>query len=171
MPTIEIASIEANSLNLNQNDFDVAIIEENKLISHRGLFHDFLIRQSGTIVHIGNPDLKNEEFGFFAGKIINWDFDPRNVEIPKVNLNAPTDTLGENQQFLFQFSEKYKADIDKILKVALEKSPIKRIFFLTDYQFGPENGSKEIIYTIRDFWAKHDKEGLRLNRLYEIYGE
>ena len=38
MPTIEIASINSTGLGLNQADFDIAIIEENKLESHRGLF-------------------------------------------------------------------------------------------------------------------------------------
>lgn len=42
MPTIEIISIGADELGLKQTDFDIAIIEENKLISHRGLFNDFL---------------------------------------------------------------------------------------------------------------------------------
>lgn len=71
MPTIEIASIKSTGLGLNQADFDVAIIEENKLESHRGLFYDLLRKQSGVIVHIGNPDFKDDkEGGFFAGQII-----------------------------------------------------------------------------------------------------
>ena len=68
MPTIEIVSIGADKLGLNQYDFDIAIIEEDKLISHRGLFNDFLKKENGIIVHIGNPDFKNDkEFVFFAG--------------------------------------------------------------------------------------------------------
>jgi hypothetical protein len=38
MPTIEIASIKSKGLNIDQNNFEIAIIEENKLESHRGLF-------------------------------------------------------------------------------------------------------------------------------------
>ena len=45
MPTIEIASINSTGLNLKSEDFKVAIIEENKLVSHRGLFYDFLKTQ------------------------------------------------------------------------------------------------------------------------------
>lgn len=41
MPTIEIISIDADKLGLNQNDFSVAIIEQNTLIGHRGLFNEF----------------------------------------------------------------------------------------------------------------------------------
>lgn len=76
MPTIEIASFSSTRLGLNQADFDVAIIEENKLESHRGLFYDLLRQQNGIIVHIGNPDFKNnKEDGYFAGAIIDWDFE------------------------------------------------------------------------------------------------
>jgi len=166
MPTIEIASINSTGLGLNQADFEVAIIEENKLESHRGLFYDLLKKQNGVIVHIGNPDFKDEkEGGFFAGAIVDWDVDPcEYIYIPENN-----DT-GANQQFIFKFLDQYKLDIDKLLKIALDKSPIKRVCFLTDYQFGPEKAEVEIIYTIKDFWDRHDREALRLNTMYEMYG-
>jgi hypothetical protein len=65
MPTIEIASLNSTGLGLDQADFDVAIIEENKLESHRGLFYDLLRQQNGVIVHIGNPDFKDDKEGVF----------------------------------------------------------------------------------------------------------
>lgn len=172
MPTIEIASINSSGLGLNQADFGVAIIEDNKLESHRGLFYDLLRQQSGVIVHIGNPDLKNDkDGGFFAGQIINWNFEPTAIYLPELDNNATTFNQGANQQFKFKFLDQYKSDIDKLLKIALNHSPIKKVCFLTDYQFGPENGKIEIIYTVKDFWIQHDKEGLELNTLYEIYGQ
>lgn len=172
MPTIEIASIDAIGLNLNPAEFDVATIEETKLESHRGLFYDLLIKQSGVMVHIGNPDFKNNKDGvFFAGEIINWDFEPGDIVIPQTKSTYDKENLGANQQFGFQFLNEYKADIDRILKTALEKSPIKRICFLSDYQFGPEKANKEIIYTVSDFWNLHNNQGLVFNTLYEMYGE
>jgi hypothetical protein len=57
------------------------------------------------------------------------------------------------------------------LKIALKNSPIKKIYFLTDYQFGPKKENIEIIYTVSDFWTQHDSAGLNFNTLYEIYGE
>ena len=150
MPTIEIASINSTGLGLNQADFEVAIIEENKLESHRGLFYDLLRKQNGVIVHIGNPDLKGSGVsGFFAGKIIDWE-------------------NGTNQQFTFKFLDCYKLDIDKILKTALDKSPIKKVYFLTDYQFGPSKENIQIDYSINDFWTRHDNEGLEFNTMYEL---
>ena len=172
MPTIEIASFNSIRLGLNQADFDVAIIEENKLESHRGLFYDLLRQQNGVIVHIGNPDFKDDkEGGFFAGQIIDWDFEPTEIFFPEFDENDPTDNRGANQQFKFKFLDQYKIDIDKLLKIALDNSPIKKVCLLTDYQFGPENRETEIIYTITDFWTQHDNEGLGLNTLYEMYGK
>ena len=172
MPTIEIASFNSKGLGLNQADFGVAIIEENKLESHRGLFYDLLRQQNGVIVHIGNPVFKDDKEGaFFAGQIIDWDFEPTQIFFPEFDENNPTDNRGANQQFKFKFLDRYKIDIDKLLKIALDNSPIKKVCFLTDYQFGPENGKSEIIYTITDFWTQHDNEGLGLNTLYEMYGK
>ena len=171
MPTIEIASINSTGLGLDQADFDVAIIEENKLESHRGLFYDLLRQQNGVIVHIGNPNFKDDkEGGFFAGQIIDWDFEPTEIFFPEFDENYPTDNRRSNQQFRFKFLEQYKPDIDKLLNIALDNSPIKKVCFLTDYRFGSENGKTEIIYTIADFWTQHDNEGLGLNTLYEMYG-
>ena len=170
MPTIEIVSIDASGLHLNQNDFEVAIREEFILKSHRGLFYDFLLKFKGTIIHIGNPEFKSEkdEF-FFGGLLINWDFEPGQIYIPETESENLLNDIGANQQYKFQFHLKYKKDIDRILNIALNYSPIKRVFFLTDYQFGPANETKEIIYSITDFWKQHDSSGICLNRLYEIF--
>ena len=171
MPTIEIASINSTALELNQADFDVAIIEEQKLISHRGLFYDLLRQQNGVMIHIGNPDFKDDkEGGYFAGAIVDWDFEPTEIFLPEFDENNTTDNRGANQQFKFKFLEEYKSDIDKLLKIALDNSPIKKVYFLTDYQFGPEDGKTEIIFTINDFWTQHDYDGLKLNTMYEMHG-
>jgi hypothetical protein len=168
MPTIEIASINATDLSLNQTDFDVAIIEERQLQSHRGLFYDVLQKKQGTIIHIGNPEFREEKDGaFFADNLIDWEFEIGSEYILIPNID--TDDTTANQQFVFKFLEQFRIDIDKILRIALEKSPIKRVLFLTDYQFGPEKAQTEIIYTIGDFWIQHDTEGLRFNTLYEMY--
>ena len=72
MPTIEIISVNANRKILRQEDYDIALIEEDKLVSHRSIFYECLKTLNGIMVHIGNPDMKyDKEYGFFAGKIIN----------------------------------------------------------------------------------------------------
>ena len=169
MPTIEIASIDATHLGLTQSNFQVAIIEEDKLSSHRGLFDNELIQHKGTIVHIGNPDFKTDkDGGFFAGMLIDWNWDIDETE--DIIIIPDSNDTGADQQFLFKFLDELKTDIDTLLKISLEKSPINRVFFLTDYQFGPSKTKKEIINTISDFWTLHNNDGLRFNTLYEMYG-
>jgi hypothetical protein len=171
MPTIEIISINSKKLGLNQADFEVAIIEENKLRSHRGLFDALLEKQEGVIIHIGNPDMKNNtDGGFFAGKIIDWNFEPSDLIMPQVDVNGPNDKWATNRQYLFKFLDKYKSDIDKLLKIAMNKSPIKKVCLLTDYQFGPEHEETKKINTINSFWIEHDTNGLTFNTMYEMFG-
>lgn len=171
MPTIEIASINSTGLGLNQAEFDVAIIEENKLVSHRRLFYDMLRQLSGVIVHIGNPDFKEDKEGcYFAGEIVDWSFEPTEILLPLIGDNDPTNNWGANQSFTFKLLEQYIPDVDTLLHIALDKSPTKRVCFLTDYQFGPEKEEIDIVYTISDFWTRHNHQGLRLNTMYEMYG-
>jgi hypothetical protein len=171
MPTIEIASISATGLGLNQADFDVAIIEENKLKSHRGLFSDLLQAQQGVIIHIGNPDMKGDPHGvFFAGEIIDWNVDPDEIDLPEFDPDASPNSGGATQQGRFKFLQEFTSDINKLLNIALKHSPIKKVFFLTDYQFGPAHKKIEINYTLSSFWAQHETDGLYFNTMYEIHG-
>ena len=169
MPTIEIVSFNSSGLGLNQDEYDVALIEENELRSHRGLFYNKLKKQNGVIIHIGNPDMKGDkEGGFFAGAIIDWGFQPDEILIPEFDENKPTNNSEANQQFQFKFLDQYKKDIDRLMFAALNNSPIGKACFLTDYQFGPEVGKTQNIFSISNFWAQHDKHGLDLNTMYEF---
>jgi hypothetical protein len=169
MPTVEIVSIDSD-IYIDQQDYKVAILVDKKLKSHRGLFFDFLIKQNGTMIHVGNPDFKNDKGGgFFAGAIIDWGLETNDLEIPRVDPNDSTDNWGANQSFKYRFSEECKSDVDRLIKTAITESKIKKVYFLTDYQFGPEKPSHEIIYTLKDLWDRHDNEGLEWNKLYEIY--
>ena len=170
MPTIEIASINSTGLRLSQLDFDIAIIEEDKLESHRGLFYDFLKNQQGTIVHIGNPEFRNDkDSGFFAGKIIDWNADLGEIENPEFDPAYEMSSKGDNKGFKFQFLNQYKLEIDRILKEGLLSSPINKIYFLTDYQCGLKGRIEKFQFTIQDFWARHNSEGLVFNTLYELH--
>lgn len=147
MPTIEIVSINSNGLTVNQSEFDIAIIIESKLISHRGLFQTVLSQHKGTIIHLGNPDLKPDKTkGFFAGQIINW----------------AKDSSGH-----FKFLDKYKKEIENILSASLDSSPDKHALFLTDYQFETDKAGIKTS-SQKDFWKQHDTDGLRWNTLYDI---
>jgi hypothetical protein len=169
MPTIEIASLNSNGLEINQDDFDIAIIKENRLESHRGLFYDFLSKQNGTIIHIGNPDYKNDkDNGFFAGNLINWEFEAPEFGEKQKGLNVDEENHWANQDFLFQFKPEYKNEIRELMQIAIETSPNQKIYFLTDYQFGPEKSEIIILNDLKEFWDQHEQSGLNWNTLYEI---
>lgn len=124
------------------------------------------------IIHIGNPDYKeNKEANYAAGAVVDWSFELTEIIIPKYSENNLTCSNGANQKLRFKLLAQFKSDIDKLLKIALDHSPIGKSCFFTDYQFGPENVKTEICYTITEFWTHHKTDGLDFNILYEIYAE
>ena len=153
MPTIEIVSIGAKKLGLSAPDFSLAIIEENVLKSHRGLFNDFLSKHTGVIVHLGDLDFKEDQYAFFAGKLVDWE-------------NRPSS--GEDGH-LFRFLPEYAREVDTVLRAALSASPVQLACFLTDIQQGEEDAHHFAPkLSIEAFWQKHDACGLTFNRLYPV---
>ncbi|WP_299707075.1 hypothetical protein [uncultured Pontibacter sp.] len=164
MPTIEIVSVGAGSLKLNQSNFEIALIEEDKLKSHRGLFYDWLIQQEGVIVHLGNQEFKEDKAGgFFAGELIDWSFEPTTIELP----NFKEGETGTNQISAFRFLTDYQIEVALILKRAIDASPEHKAYFLTDIQFGADKGEIEDL-NLSEFWKIHDTEGLKWNTLYKL---
>jgi len=164
MPTIEIVSVGANEIKLDQSNYEIALIEENKPESHRGLFHDWLIEQKGAIVHLGNPSFKEDkEGGFFAGELIDWGFEPTTIDLP----NFANGETGTNQDSYFKFLFDYQIKVALIIKKAINASPEQKVYFLTDIQFGAGEG-ETIEMNLSDFWTSHDTEGLRWNTLYKL---
>lgn len=154
MPTIEIISVDLKTgLNLNLDEYSLAVREGTELISHRDLFQKFLNKYTGTIVHLGNPDMKNwePESPFFAGLTLDWEFESHK----------------RNPLSYFRFLKNLRNDVDRILRLAMEKSPNKTIFFLTDYQ-GGRRRKKRKLGSIDELWQHHDGEGIRFNTLYTI---
>ena len=172
MPTIEIASVNSPGINLLQQDFEVAIIENKNHKSHRTLFNNLFKKEKGTIIHIGDPDFRNNKTNlFFANEIIDWEFEPVDmIYYPILDEDYNMGDGGSNQQCRFKFIGKYRKDIDKLLRAALASSPIKKVYLLTDYYFGPDGENKEIVSKISNLWSKHDEEGLKFNTMYEFYG-
>lgn len=140
MSTIEIISLDSRNLGTNQRDFDVAIIEENELISHRGLFCQFLKKYQGTILHIGNPEFKqNKDGGFFGGDLIDWilwnDWDPIGVN----DYGGPSDEY-----------RSYLSEIYKLLKETNEEEKIaKHLDSIVTEQMGMSSNMKENLIIAR----------------------
>lgn len=165
MPTIEIISVNANRKILRQEDYDIALIEEDKLVSHRSIFYEYLKTLNGIMVHIGNLDMKyDKEYGFFAGKIINWDFSTnKEIVIP----NIDDEKNGADQDEYFQFLDVFKNEIEQIIFKYIELSPNSTALFLTDYQFGSSKPMRKYI-NLSNFWKEYNEYGLRWNTLYRI---
>ena len=71
MPTIEIVCV-AQTEPLDFSNLPFAIIAENKLSSHRGLFQSDFNKLQWCIYHLGNPDMRQEnDYGFWAFALIS----------------------------------------------------------------------------------------------------
>jgi hypothetical protein len=163
MPTIEIISFETKSLELKQENYDFKIEEDNKLESHRDLFKNYLNKNEGVIVHLGNRNQIGDTF-CWASDLIDWDlFSDDKIIIP--NINDPR--RGSGQMKHFKFIESYREKINELMNIALKCSLVGKSAILTSYQFGPENEYVENIISIKNFWERHDEEGLIFNTLYE----
>jgi len=170
MPTIEIASVNSSGLNLRQEDYEVTIIENTELKSHRSLFNDFLKGRNGTMIHVGNPDYRDCKNNlFYAGSLIDWEFDPVEVNYYP-HFDDENYQGGGNQQIRFKFLDQFRKDIDNLLKAALESSPINKGFLLSDYYFGPDKQSEGNVFHINELWLHHDEKGLMFNTMYEFCG-
>lgn len=149
MPTIEIISINSPKININQQEFEIAIIEEQKIESHRALFNDFIKQFQGTIFHLGNPYFINDKEGvFFAGQIIDWSFEYKDN---------------------FKFEQKYLPEIKKLIDLAIKSSPRNELIFLTDIQ--TEEGTKSKyrrFLTLDEYWINYETTGLKWNTAYLI---
>lgn len=170
MPFVEIASLNSTGLNLDQTDFSVAILEEKRLESHRPRFVNFFKKQTGTIVHVGNPEIIDDKKNFFfASELIDWDFEPVDILYSPIATGVKAEFEGgANQLHRFKFLKQFRRDIDQLLRAAIEKSPIRKCCFFTDCYFGPEKESTKKLKTIGNLWKIHDREGLAFNTMYEL---
>jgi hypothetical protein len=168
MTCIAIASVNSPGLHLCQDHFNVAITEIFSLGKLSLSFKE--VRDEGVLVVVGNPEFRHRKSNmFFASDIFDSDFEP--VEViyyPHFeDEQSDLDNCG-NQQFRFRFLDKYLTDIEKLLKAAVDSSPVSKGYFWSDNPFGPVVRSIVKVSTINALLARHSKEGLVYNTLYSI---
>ena len=170
MPTIEIIALESESLPDLPPFDNFAYIAETKLCSHRGIFQTDFDQASGIILHLGNNDLEGkEDSGWFAGDLIEWT--DEEIIIPQTKENAGSEQWwGEDQVSTFRFAPDIFKEVRLLLEILLNSSPVKQLYFTTDYQYGPSEGAKRLNYSFNRFIEEHDRYGLRWNCLYQIRG-
>jgi hypothetical protein len=160
-------SINTWEFSLDQQDYTVAIIKENTLVSHRGLFQDYLDHLQGVILHLGNPCyVEDKESSFFAGDLIDWDFEGKKVLFPVFEKEKATS--GTGQSFVFQFLAEYHVEINALLVQAMKYSPVDQVVFLTDFQMGPAREKHVALETVEELWRIHHSQGLSWNTAYII---
>ncbi len=150
MPTIEIVCV-AQAEPLDFSGLPFAVLAENKLESHRGLFQSDFDKLQGCIYHLGNPELRGDEDGlFWAYELIN---------------DAIQDEADEDY---LKFDDEFALHVKTMLGHLLAASPIGKIIFSSDWQFGAKEMRRFEVISEQKFWKMHDACELRFNALYEI---
>lgn len=168
MPTIEIVSIEAKDLTFIPTLSSMKIRAElqDRVVSHRWLFAPELALTSGAILHLGSPSLDDDSPFWWASDLVNWTDEP--IAFPIVGGPNGDDTWGADQVERFQLKPTSRRDIERLLQLAVQASPIGQAIFLTDYQFGPRLGCVLPPRRQGSLWDEHDAAGLRWNHLYRV---
>jgi hypothetical protein len=151
MPSIEIVCI-GQQKPCEFRDWPFAIDCGPDLISHRGpmpLFQADFDQLTGCIYHLGNPGCTTPEYAgmFFAYELIQDD----------------EETVG-----CLRFSTSFVDSIRLLLRRLMDASPCGKIFFTTDWQFGPDRITRGGEILLTEFWTMHDAGDLRLNGCYTI---
>lgn len=148
MPTIELISLNAETIPQLPSYSSFAYIVESDLVSHRGLFQQIFDRSKGYIVHIGNKEFENNKDSFwYAGEIMNWEEDA------------------------VVFLKETFRDLKDLIQRMIDSSPNNEILFSTDYQFGPEKPMDFGAVSIEEFYEFHRLKKLRWNSIYKIQAE
>ncbi len=150
MPTIEIVCVgQIEPLDFSELPF--AVLAENKLVSHRGLFQSDFDKLQGCIYHLGNPDLRGDEDGMF------WAYELINDAIQE---NADEDYL--------KFDDEFIPHVKTMIGKLLAASPHSQVTFSSDWQFGTEDVRRFEAISEQKFWQFHDSCELRFNALYVL---
>lgn len=145
MPSIEIVCVgQQEPLRFDYAPFPVEA--ETQLVSHRGsssLFQKDLDGMRGCIYHLGGPCLL----------------------FPPVRRNSAYTAADLCVEWwdIIHFQPRYALYIAAILGQLLSASPEKRLYFTSDYQFGPRVRRMKRPVTLRAFWERHDARKLRTN--------
>ena len=154
MPSIEIVCVDQVSPT-DCSHLDFAVESGTELISHRGassLFVEEFASLKGCIYHLGNPDLKKQPDRIFFAYYLLCHSDP----------DSRPDVLQLRPQYILGFQS--------FLETLLAASPVRRLLFTSDWQFGPKPASRMPSTDLQEFLRRHKAGELRLNTAYPIHG-
>lgn len=155
MPSIEIVCIDQDRPKLF-GDLPFAVVSETALISHRhpSLFQVDFDQLKGCIYHLGNPALKDPEA---ASMYFAWDL-------------LSLDCQRQEEEIYLEFAGQYTGPVRQMMEELLLSSPVRRVIFTSDHQFGPPVAARFGEISLTDFWRMHDSKELRMNALYPVVG-
>ena len=155
MPTIEIISIGCDSVpDFSHYAMFRAIAEVGRLKSHRGIFQEIFDKERGVIVHLGNNSLPDEPGPWYAHELIDW---------KKVDANAP---VGSKATTPCIFKKSVKPEIRHLLSDLLNRSPVRKVIFSTDYQFTDNPAQEEGPVTLPRFTELLEHDAIPFNTLF-----
>ena len=154
MPSIEILSIDQVQP-IEVARFPFAVLPDDRRRSRRShrskaRFQEDFDRVSGILYHLGNPNLKSSHSGrlLFAYELLSED-----------------SKHGAN---FLEFAPDYRIAAQSLLAELMAGSPVHRLLFTSDWQFGPEWTRREPAVTLDEFWRLHDARRVLLNALYPM---
>jgi hypothetical protein len=151
MPSIEIVCLEQEDP-IDFSHLPFAVRGDRELRSHRipsPLFQADFDRMHGCMYHLGNPEIKRPGYrgAFYAVRLL-------------VKEDLPRSFL--------QFRPEFRMGVYELLARLLQASPIKTLFFTSDYRWGPDDVTLGGEMTLARFWQFHETQSLRVNGCYTI---
>jgi hypothetical protein len=154
MPSIEIL-VESPSRRaaVVEDDYPFAFRSSQPPESDRqpSLWQREFSRTEGMLYHLGEMRFKQQNNGwFYAYGLLNID----------------------DKLFKFRFKSKIKHSVRKFLGELLQVSGTHTIHLTSDWQFCNRQPKRlKRIYTLQDFFERHDKKGIPLNAWITIAGD
>ncbi|MCI5226720.1 MAG: hypothetical protein D3918_08670 [Candidatus Electrothrix sp. AX2] len=107
------------------------------------------------------------KFGICGGNLIEWDDGIVIIPEHDETLDVEDQWNGEDQYFKFRFEPSIIPELKTLIKILMQVSPRKEVWFSTDIQFGPSETSEEYT-TLERFFNQTEFSELDWHRLYKI---
>lgn len=151
MPSLEIICIGQQETS-DFSHLPFLVESETNLVSHRGptpLFQSDFDQIKGCIYHL----LDDRKVTAFDLMKRDW-----------YNEDGNSNGLDDNVEFLSEYAPALREMLGQLLR----SSPVKKILFTTDYQFGSGDAERFGAISFEKFWQMHDAGKLRMNSSYEV---
>ncbi len=164
MPTVELFSVHAKAdwRPAAPSTFDIIVSRDR--CSHRALFQPVYSAHPGTLVHLGNLGMAQQDFGFWGNELFET--------IEDVEIGVEADEKGTAWPYAARSPElmikrEVRQDFSDLLSSAYNASAINLALFATDYQFGGP-AKVQFFDSQNHFWEAHDAKGVFFNTLSAI---